>query len=191
LKLAIISSYSESCGNAAFTRVLHDSIERYASDFEVEVVELNLRLLQSIDGAVRKKGDAHIGEICKTLANFDMVNVQMEAGLYGTFPSDIVGRFKRILGANKNTSVTLHSPRLIGTDQSSSRRGIKKLLKLDILGGLRDLIGDKYANVHVNINKKIVLASVQQNARLIVHTTRAQKQISDFFGYSNVVVPSA
>jgi glycosyltransferase involved in cell wall biosynthesis len=188
LKLAIISSYSESCGNAAFTRVLHDSIERYAPDFEVEVVELNLRLLQSIDGAVRKKGDAHIGEICKTLANFDMVNVQMEAGLYGTFPSDIVGRFKRILGANKNTSVTLHSPRLIGTDQSNSRRGIKKLLKLDILGGLRDLIGDRYANVHVNINKKIVLASIQSNARLIVHTTRAQKQISDFFGYDNVVV---
>jgi glycosyltransferase involved in cell wall biosynthesis len=188
LKLAIISSYSESCGNAAFTRILHDSIERYASDFEVEVIELNLRLLQSIDRAVRKKGDAHINEICQVIAKFDMVNVQMEAGLYGTFPSDIVNRFNRILAANKNTSVTLHSPRLIGSAQSSSRRGIKKLLKLDILGGLRDLIGDKYANVHVNINKKIVLASVQKNARLIVHTTRAQKQIGDFFGYSNVVV---
>ena len=40
-RLAIVSSYSESCGNAAFTRVLHDTIEQY-SDFDVEVVELDL-----------------------------------------------------------------------------------------------------------------------------------------------------
>jgi glycosyltransferase involved in cell wall biosynthesis len=188
LKLAIISSYSESCGNAAFTRILHDSIELFAPDIEVEVVELNLRLLQSIESTTRRKADAHISEICATIAKFDMVNVQMEAGLYGTFPNDIVNRFKRIISANRNMSVTLHSPRLIGADQSTSRRGIKKLLKLDILGGLRDLIGDKYANVHVNINKNIVRAAIKQNARLIVHTNRALKQISDFFGYDNVVV---
>ncbi|MBU6958465.1 glycosyltransferase [Pseudomonas sp. CVAP len=187
-KMAIVSSYSESCGNAAFTKVVHDSIESYHSDIQVEVVELDLKLLQSINGRVRAKADEHIKDICDRLKSYDLVNIQMEAGLYGTLPKDIIGRFRKLVSANPETSVTLHSPRLIGSAQSGSRSAIKKLLRLDIKGGLRDLIGDKYSQVHLNINRNILKAAIKCRARLIVHTTRSEKQIKDFFSYDNVVV---
>lgn len=188
MKMAIVSSYSESCGNAAFTRIVHDSVEHFHQDIEVEVVELDLKLLQSINKAVRRKAEDHISDICAQLKGYDLVNIQMEAGLYGTLPGDINRRFERLVSANKNTSVTLHSPRLLGTAQSSSRSAIKKFLHFDIRGGFRDLIGDKYSQVHININKRIVSDAIRNGARLIVHTRRAEKQIQDFFSYANVDV---
>lgn len=186
-KMAIVSSYSESCGNAAFTKVLHDTIEYYYDSIDVEVIELDIPLLQSIQSEVRVKADKHINEICEKLKQFDFVNIQMEAGLYGTFPQDIIKRFNKLLSSNKYTSVTLHSPRLVSA-QSASRNGIKKLLKLNILGGLKDIIGDKYANVHININKKIIKLTIAKGARIIVHTPRAKRQIKYFFGYDQVSV---
>ncbi len=188
MKMAIVSSYSESCGNAAFTRIVHDSVEHFHPGIEVDVVELDLKLLQSINRDVRKKAEAHIADICARLKGYDIVNIQMEAGLYGTLPNDITRRFKKMVSANKNTSVTLHSPRLIGSAQSGARSAIKKFLHFDIKGGFRDLLGGKYAQVHININKKIIDYSVRSNARLIVHTSRAKKQIQDFFSYNSIDV---
>jgi glycosyltransferase involved in cell wall biosynthesis len=188
MKMAIVSSYSESCGNAAFTRIVHDSVEHFYPDIEVEVVELDLKLLQSINSDVRRKADEHISDICSRLKGYDLVNIQMEAGLYGTMPNDITSRFKRLVSANKNTSVTLHSPRLLGSAQSGTRAAIKKFLHFDIKGGLRELLGDKYSQVHININRSIVKSCVKSNARLIVHTLRSEKQIQDFFSYNNINV---
>lgn len=188
MKMAIVSSYSESCGNAAFTRIVHDSVEYFHQDIDVEVVELDLKLLQSISKDVRRKAEQHISDICSRLKSFDLVNIQMEAGLYGTLPGDITRRFERLVSANKNTSVTLHSPRLLGTAQSGSRAAIKKFLHFDIRGGFRELLGSKYSQVHININKRIVSSAIKNKARLIVHTQRAEKQIQDFFSYANVDV---
>ena len=113
-KLAIVSSYAESCGNADFTKVLHDSIEKY-TDIEVEVLELNLTLLQSIDRKIRRSADAHIADLCKQLKKFDAVNIQMELGLFGTLPKDIKARVDSLLSANQKTTLTMHSPRLISS----------------------------------------------------------------------------
>ena len=85
-KIAIVSSFSESCGNAYFTKVLLDSL--CAAGHDARCVELDIRLLQSMEGFLRKKGDQHIETLCEELATFDGVNIQLEAGLYGTFPSD-------------------------------------------------------------------------------------------------------
>lgn len=188
MKMAIVSSYSESCGNAAFTRVVHDSIEYFHNNIEVEVVELDLALLQSIVKGVRSKADDHIADLCARLKGYDLVNIQMEAGLYGTIPSDITLRFKKLVSANKNTSVTLHSPRLLGSAQSATRSAIKKFFTFDIKGGLKDFLSGMYSDIHININKKIVSSAIKNNARLIVHTSRAKKQILDFFSYSNIDV---
>jgi glycosyltransferase involved in cell wall biosynthesis len=187
-KLAIISSYAESCGNAAFTKILHDSIEQTHSNIQVEVIELDLPLLQSIDKNVRKKAELHIDDICQQLKSFDCVNIQMEAGLYGTLPSDIVKRFSKIVSVNKNTTVTLHSPRIVSSSQSTTRAGIKKLLTFKIKSGLKDIIGDQLSQIHIRINKKIVTACIKNNAKIIVHTLRAKKQLDRFFSYKNVAV---
>jgi len=187
-RFAIVSSYSESCGNAAFSRVLHDSIEHFYPDIDVAVVELDLRLLQSIDSKIRRKADEHIARLGQKLVDHDSVNIQMEAGLYGTVPSDIVRRFKRLLTANRSTSVTFHAPRLIQSSSFDARSGLKKLFKMEIRAGFREIVGSKFANIHVRINKKCIQAAAKRNTPLIVHTGRAKKQIGDLFGYDNIFV---
>jgi glycosyltransferase involved in cell wall biosynthesis len=188
IKMAIVSSYSVSCGNAAFTRVLHDSIEYFYNNIEVEVIELDLNLLQSTVREIRRKADNHIEDICARLKLYDFVNIQMEAGLYGTLPVDIIWRFKKLVTANKNISVTLHSPRLVGSANSWNRSAIKKFFTFNPKGGIKDFLVGIYSDIHIKINKKIVLSAIKNNARLIVHTYRSKKQILDFFSYSKVDV---
>ncbi|MBB5577641.1 MULTISPECIES: glycosyltransferase [Rhizobium] len=186
-KLAIVSSYSESCGNASFTKVLHDSIELY-SDVDVEVVELDLKLLQSANPTIRKKGDKHVEQLAERLKAFDAVNLQFEAGLFGTLPADIVRRTSRLMAANSNTTVTLHSPRLMESTPYGARSAIKKLMKLQFGGAFREFVANKLANVHIEINRKVIRNAVRNNLRLIVHTVRAQRQIEQFFNYTRVDV---
>ena len=182
-KLAIVSSYAESCGNAAFTKILHDSIEKY-TDIEVEVLELNLTLLQSIDRKIRRSADAHIADLCKQLKNFDLVNIQMEAGLFGTLPRDIKKRVQMLISANKNITITMHSPRLISSS-ASARDAIKQILSLKIISGVKALLNSLKGNLHVNINRKIINAAISKKCRFIVHTRRAKNQIETMFGYNN------
>ncbi|MDF0377971.1 glycosyltransferase [Methylophilus sp. YYY-1] len=187
-KMAIVSSYSESCGNAAFTKVIHDSIEKFFPEFDVEVLELDLSLLQSVDFGVRPKGDEHIKCLASKLTGFDIVNIQLEAGLYGSLPRDIIKRFGWLVKANPNTSVTFHSPRLISTTPSGARLAFKKILMLKIKSGLKDLFSNLYLNTHLKINKGLLRKAVNANARVIVHTTRAKKQIGHFFDYKNITL---
>ncbi|MCB1456375.1 MAG: hypothetical protein KDJ51_09215 [Nitratireductor sp.] len=186
-RLAIVSSYSESCGNAAFTRVLHDTIEQY-SEFDVEVVELDLRLLQSVNNYVRRKADIHIGKLCKQLATFDAVNLQLEAGLYGTLPNDIMKRVRRLLAANPVMSVTLHSPRMSAPTASTMRHGISELLRFRIISGMKIILDELRGNVHVRINRSMIRDAITHGHRLIAHTRRAKYQIGVFFDYDKVDV---
>ncbi|MEL6845053.1 MAG: hypothetical protein AAFP02_17745, partial [Bacteroidota bacterium] len=186
-RLAIVSSFSESCGNAAFTRVLQNSIEQF-SDIKVEVVELNLQLLQSTANVVRRKADKHIDELCTRLSEFDAVNLQLEAGLYGTVPKDIVSRVTKLMQANRVTTVTMHSPRLKSATNYGFREGIKNLLRLKLITGASQILDELRGNVHVNINRKMIKAAERMGHRLIVHTKRASDQIRIFFDYENTSI---
>lgn len=86
-KMAFISSYDESCGNASFTEVLMNSIRKLG--YEVDCLKLDLALTMSMENDIRVKADKHIQEICSKLKDYDFVNIQFEAGLYGTLPQDI------------------------------------------------------------------------------------------------------
>jgi glycosyltransferase involved in cell wall biosynthesis len=187
MRMAIVSSFSDSCGNAAFTTVLRDSIERY-SPISVDVAELNLSLTQSMDRRFREAAQHHLKELCKTLRQADGVNIQFEAGLYGTYPGDIVRRLKMLASANKNTSVTLHAPRLVSSSASDARKGIKKILTLKVGDGMRDLIGSQLRKVGVRINKQVIEFLARRGCRLIVHTERAREQIKAVYRYDNIDV---
>ena len=187
-RMAIVSSYSESCGNAAFTKVLKNSIEQNYNDYAVDVMELDLVLLQSIERHARKKADKHILAICNLMKDYDQINIQMEAGLYGTLPHDITRRLKWLVHANKNTTITLHSPRLVQNSQSQSRSALKKIIQLKLVSGVKELIASTYSNIHISINHKILQIAVKEKSRLIVHTPRAKKQIEIYFDYKNVTL---
>ena len=85
-KLAIISSYNESCGNASYTEVLRQGFSEY---YEVAVFPLQLDILGSNASNIKKIADEHIEDLAKSLKNYDYVNIQFEAGLYGNNKKDI------------------------------------------------------------------------------------------------------
>lgn len=188
MKIAIVSSFGESCGNASFTAILRDTIISYTGH-EVEVITLNLKILQSIVYQNRKLANVFISDVVNQLKNFDAVNIQLETGLYGTIPKDIVNRVIRLATANQKTSVTLHSPRLTNQENASTiRLSIKKILRLKLISGLKILIAAITPSINVNINKKILDALVKNKCRLIVHTIRAQQQIKFLYNYANIDV---
>jgi len=187
-KMAIVSSYSESCGNAAFTKILKNSIEGFFPEVKVDVIELDLKVLQSVDGFVRKKGNEHINQICNKLLNYDLVNIQLETGLYGTLPKDITNRIKKLIRSNKNISLTLHSPRIIGSMASDSRKALKKIMQLKLLSGLKEMLSSFLNSRISKMNREIIHYGVKNNCKFIVHTERAKEQIGLFFNYNEVKV---
>ena len=66
-KLAIISSYNESCGNASYTEVLRREFAKY---YEVDVLSLQLDVLSSNASNIRKIAEEHIDELVKSLKNY-------------------------------------------------------------------------------------------------------------------------
>src|ERR1700757_1558307 len=95
-RLAVVSTYDDLCGIAAYTR----SLERQLSDiFDVTVFDLDQFLLRSTHRRVRKFGDRHVQDICREIRNFDTVNLQLEHGTLGIKSNDIYRRFNWIVGA--------------------------------------------------------------------------------------------
>jgi len=186
-KLAIISSYNESCGNAAFTRFLKDSIEKL-TPYSVDVIPLDLNLLQSTSTHERKLADLHVENIAKQLKAYNAVNIQLESVLFGLIQSDVIKRVKSLALSNKNTSLALHSPRLINLNKFTFKQIIKALLSFKILSGLEMLYFLLKPEKHVLINRKLLSLLTKNKCRLITHTIRAKKQINAFYDYTNVDV---
>jgi glycosyltransferase involved in cell wall biosynthesis len=105
-RLAIVSTRDQLCGIAAYTHAL----ERYLADiFEVTVFDLDQYLLRGRHQRVRALGDKHIREICRDLAAYDVVNLQLEYGTLGGTTTDICRRFSWLVDAAPRLSVTFHS----------------------------------------------------------------------------------
>ncbi len=185
--LGIVSSYSESCGIASFAKVLHDTIKLYSNN-NVEVVKLDLQLLKAVDKKTRRYADNHIQDIYKQLKSFDAVNIQMEVGLYGSLPQDIIKRSKKLIEANPNTSITLHSAQMLATTPVSSLSPLKKLLKLELKKGISEFIREFNKKKHLWVNNEIIKNAIKQNCQIIVHTMRAKKHIYNLYQYDRVDV---
>jgi glycosyltransferase involved in cell wall biosynthesis len=186
-KFILVSSFSESCGNAYFTQVLIDGLRK--KGYDVECASLDLSLTQSMDRVIRKKADKHIDKLCEKLMLADGVNIQFEAGLYGTMPSDIIKRFKKLISANENSSITLHSPRLMGAP-SGYREAIRILLTGKIVAAYKKFMEIMKDGLHFRLNKSIIKIIVKHKMKIIVHTERAKEQISKLFDYEvdNIIV---
>src|SRR6266481_7754656 len=97
-RLAVVSTYDDLCGIAAYTR----SLEKQLGDiFDVTVFDLDQYLLRSTHRRVRKFGDQHIQDICREIRNYDAVNLQLEHGTLGRNCRDIYRRFNWIVRASR------------------------------------------------------------------------------------------
>ncbi|MBV9551720.1 MAG: hypothetical protein JO032_02890 [Alphaproteobacteria bacterium] len=105
-RLAIVSTSNKLCGIAAYTQAL----EGYLGDiFDVRVFDLDQYLLRGRHKRVRTLGDRHIKAICREIAGFDAVNIQLEYGTLGATPRDICRRFAWLAAAAPRVSVTFHT----------------------------------------------------------------------------------
>jgi len=178
-KLALVSSYDELCGNASYTKVLADGLSQY---YDVTVISLNVELLRRAEKAV---AEAHIQEICQQLKAFDCVNIQFEAGLFGSKLSQILSHFIAIAGASKRFVLTMH--RFHAKEKYPSILEIAKLLLSGDIKGLKNEFQFAYANNrHLPLYHKVIAFCKKKNAPILVHTKRDAALIKDKCKYDNV-----
>lgn len=184
MRIAIVSSIDESCGNATFSEHLISSL---SNDENTTIgVPLNLHLTQGLDAGIRKAANNHISKIVRELGNFDGVNIQFEPGLYGKSHKDICNRLDKLIKANKNTSVTLHSVRIINSTSLTFNRVLKNLAYLRIRNAIKLFAELRNSKRVLKQNRKYIEICIKNSAKLIVHTKRSEKLIKSIFNYEQV-----
>ena len=182
-KLAIISTYNESCGNASYTEVLRKESSKY---YEVDILPLQLDILSSNASNIKKIANKHIDEISQAVKNYDYVNIQFEAGLYGNTKNDILRRVKKIIKASNNVILTMHRVDL--PKSIFSLKTFKVLVSSkNIIGNLRRIRNEIYfKSLYKDLIKIMKDHSKNNESNIIVHTKRDKKTIERFFDFKNV-----
>jgi glycosyltransferase involved in cell wall biosynthesis len=177
--LAIVSSYDELCGNASYTRALEKELSKH---FEVTVLSLDVDLLRK---EKNKKANQHIQDLIQKLKKFDCVNIQFEAGLFGSSIFYMRRNFFALAKASKRLVVTMHRY------QSSERYpGLLNLGKSILLRRLRSFLnrwGLVFANNrYVPFYHEVIRFCQKRQIPIIVHTKRDRKSIELEFDYDKV-----
>jgi glycosyltransferase involved in cell wall biosynthesis len=178
-KLAIVSSYDELCGNASYTKALADGLSKY---YDVTVISLNVALLRSCE---KDTAEVHIREVCQQLKTFDCVNVQFEAGLFGSTLPQMFSRFLAIARASKRFVLTMH--RFHAKEKYPT---ILLMAKSMLSGRIGRLIAEfQYAyanNRYLPLYHKVIAFCKKNNAPILVHTKRDAALIKKRCKYDNV-----
>lgn len=179
-KLAIVSSYNEKCGNASYTHVLKNA---FSEHFSVEVIPLDLFVLQKVSPRARALGDAHIEKIAKRLAEFDFVNIQFEAGLYGTIVRDIYKRVSKLISASRNLIFTMHR---IDLPIKSMRGKIWNSIKNGKFGRVYENVRtSQFESLYERLANLCKAESRKKNVWISVHTRRERRILRDYFDVPN------
>jgi glycosyltransferase involved in cell wall biosynthesis len=181
-RLALVSTYNELCGIAAYTR----SLEKQLADvFDVTVFDLNQYLLRNTHGRVRKFGDRHIQEICRELKDFDAVNLQLEHGTLGRGARDIFRRFGSIVRAAPRLSVTFHT--MIDSAAFDYGRWLRAISRFRF--GEAAAMRSDYNRAHLlsaGIAARLRRAQRFKPVSVVVHTRRDMWQMRYVHGLRNV-----
>lgn len=180
-KLAIISSYNESCGNASYTEALRKEFTKY---YDVDVLALKVSWLVSKNEKIHKLADSHIEELCEKIKKYDYVNIQFEAGLYGSHPNDIIKRVKKLIDSSKNLIFTMH--RIDLEVSIFDKNVLKGFLSYDFISNLRNFWRQNYfPRVYSQLIKHIKNIK-NKNIQIIVHTKKDCDTIKYAFDFDNV-----
>jgi glycosyltransferase involved in cell wall biosynthesis len=180
-KLAIISTYNENCGNASYTHALKNAFAKY---IEVEVLPLDLFLLQGTSPALIKAGDRHIKELCNKIKEFDYINIQFEAGLYGGRIVDIYRRIRWLIDACPSLTLTMHR---VDTDVSSFFKALSLGFKTGSYKRFKSAVGSgKFANLTKKIIHHCKNSQSSKNIWIKVHTRRDSRSVRIIYGNEKV-----
>ena len=181
-RFALISTYDELCGIAAYTR----SLEKQLGDaFDVTVFDLDQYLLRNSHGRVRKFGDKHIQDICRAIRDYDAVNLQLEHGTLGRSCHDIHRRFTWILRSAPRLSVTFHT--IFQCEAFDFREFINEILKFNFAKAIA--MRSTYNREHLlsaGLASRLRRAQRFKPITLIVHTRRDLAHMKYVHGMRNV-----
>jgi hypothetical protein len=167
-RLAIVSTGSKLCGVAAYTAALHQQL---SEAFDVTVFDLDQYLLRSTHRRIRDLGDKHIKHICREIARFDAVNLQLEHGILGHRAIDIYRRFCWLAAAAPRFSVTFHT--MLTPPSFESRSLTKALLTLKWRTAERIYAGySRHALLSRGIARRLRRLQRWKQVSAIVHNRR-------------------
>ena len=172
-RLALVSVFDELCGIAAYSQFLQRQLSEV---FDVTVFDLDQYLLRATHRALRRLADRHIRQICRALAGYDAVNLQLEHGTLGRLAADIHRRFSWIVAAAPQISVTFHTvPRAPELDIAA---WLGALARLRLSTALR--IKSDYLRQHrlvVGVMRCLRRAQRRKQVAVIVHTRRDLREM--------------
>lgn len=181
-RLAIVSTYNELCGIAAYTHRL----ERYLGDvFDVEVLALDQTLLRSDLPRRMKLAERHIDELCQRLRGFPHVNIQYEPGTLGPSARIALRRFRRLAQAAPALSVTFHT--FERGEGLPVLRVLKDALRLRV-GGVSETLREWWRVRAIGTRVFSLLKGMQRHkpVALIVHTRREATTLRLDLDFQNV-----
>lgn len=177
-KLAIISSYNENCGNASYTFALKAG---FSDHLDVDVIALDLFLLQKTGRVFRQQGDRHIERIALSLKNYDYVNIQFEAGLFGKTAKDIQRRIFILMNAANNLILTMHR---IDVAQLGWKQMLFSLIAAPARGWSLPRVRT-FEHLYANMVEECKIMSRTKNVWIAVHTKRERRIVQEFFQFKN------
>lgn len=177
--LAIISSWHEPCGIAAYSERLKPEFDKF---YNVEVLPLNTEILQNTSKNISKMGDQLIKEIAEKVKEFDYVNIQFEVGLFGVNRSQVFRRLMKIVDSSNNLIITFHSVNFDGIDINVrnviSRHPIKNLINLEKK--------NYWPRFYQNVFKRLRKLQYRKKINVIVHNKRDKELIKRITRFENV-----
>ncbi len=181
-RLALVSSYNELCGIAAYTKSLKKQLDDF---FEVTVFDLDQYLLRSNHRRVHRFADRHIREICREIRNFDTVNIQLEHGTLGRSGRDIYRRFGWLAQAAPQLSVTFHT--MLETDSFDYKEFFDCIARLKLAKAVA--LRAQYNRAHLlsaGIARRLRRGQRFKPISMIVHTRRDLRTMQYVYGLRNV-----
>ena len=181
-RLAVISTYDDLCGIAGYTKPIVKLLEEY---FDVTVFDLDQFLFKNKSPLVQRMAEQELHAFCKTLHEFDAVNLQLEHGTLGNTARSISRRLRLIVRSSPNITITFHT---MLTDFTSP--GLTFLKDC-----LRGRPGKGFANYrkakHDNLLAGTFYGFLRQQQKqrrisLIVHTRRDARLLKVLYRLKNV-----
>ena len=162
--------------NASYTHVLKTAFSEFV---DVDVLPLDLFLLQRKEDIFRRAGDAHIRAIAAQLRDYDYVNIQFEAGLFGKTIPDIRRRIGWLIAAAPNLILTMHR---IDVEAFPRTRALLQVFKERSFKPLKRRAGSmRFVQLYRGIVEQIGKASKHKNAWIKVHTKRERRVVTDIY----------
>lgn len=182
MKIAIVSSYKMECGIARFSEVL---CRNFSPSNEVTVFELPPQELKKSFGASDVEADQFIDQLCQQLKSFDAVSVQCEYGLFSDSIDLAILRIKRILAANSNSTITLHTVFNRSISSDTTLPSLARLLlrpRSTVIAFSKTWTSSKAARCELEL-----FAFIRKNKiKVIVHTDTTKRVLQQRFKLVNV-----